>query len=158
MTLQKLFPFLFLSALVLFACDSGSVESQEDTTSLEDRQQILTGSWQAVWNTDPKAYDGLDSATSYTMNGRFDFGKDGKVTVHTYGYPNCIFASDTNAHTSHWTLTEDYLYLGDEPGPKGISYKIGTLDKDKVTLKLLNDTDLTLYQPNAHQRGKKGKK
>lgn len=158
MTKQSLLPVLLILAGILYACDSGNQSTETATSSLDERKQLIAGDWEAVWSTDPSSYEGLDSATRYTMNGRFEFGHDGQVTVHTYGYTHCVFAADTHAHTSYWTLTDDYLYLGDEPGPKGISYKVAVINKDQIKLKLLNDTDLTLYQANAHKRGKKGKK
>lgn len=140
-----------LLIMVLAGCN------QQNTKEAAPEQQFI-GKWEAHWKTDSKNYKELGADIVFAMAGKFHFMADGQVKVTSYGYPNCFFKQDTVEHTSYWTVDADYLYIGDEPGEKSAQYYLKSANQERIEMRLLDDIELSLYQPNAHQKGYKGRK
>ena len=61
-------------------------------------------------------------------------------------------------HTCYWSVDANYLYIGDKPGEKSAQYYLKSANQERIEMRLLDDIELSLYQPNAHQKGYKGRK
>lgn len=104
----------------------------------------VLGDWKAQWVTDPASYPDVDPATNFTMNGKFIFEETGKLTIVAYGYPKCIFSSDTLSHSLNWELKNDTLKLINENDIHGMTYQVKELQADKIKLQLMEDIFLFL--------------
>ena len=128
---------LSLCILLISAC----TQKSGDKVS---REQQLIGNWDAQWKPDPIKYKDMPADMQYTMAGKASFSADGKVTVTSYGYPNCLFKQDTTVSTSYWSVDADYLYLGDEPGGKTMQYYVQSSSKERNELRMLDDINISL--------------
>ena len=108
-------------------------------------RKTFLGEWSAKWKTSPESFAGIDSFTSFEMDGTFIFSKD-SVTVIAMGFPGCVFGVDTLSHTQEWSLSSgrDTLNLISEGGLIGISYKVNGLSDQYVELQLLEDIFISL--------------
>ena len=104
----------------------------------------IVGTWKAQWVTDPASYPGVDPSVDFTMDGKFKFDSDGKVTISAYGHKGCIFSSDTLVHSLNWKLKNDTLKLVNENDIHGMTYKVLNLSSDKMKLQLMDDIFLNL--------------
>ncbi|MFT7035127.1 MAG: hypothetical protein ACJA2S_003649 [Cyclobacteriaceae bacterium] len=104
----------------------------------------VEGEWKAKWTTDPASYPGVDASVKFTMDGQFEFSKDGRVTISAYGHKGCIFSSDTLIHSLNWNLNNDTLKLVNENDVHGMTYSVLTLTSDKMKLQLMEDIFLDL--------------
>jgi hypothetical protein len=119
--------------LVIFLCTCSKKES------------IVVGIWNAKWTTDPASYPGVDPSVEFTMNGKFEFGQEGNVTISAYGHQGCIFSSDTLVHSLNWDLKNDtILNLLNENDVHGMTYSVLNLSADKMKLQLMEDIFLDL--------------
>ena len=79
------------------------------------------------------------------MNGKFEFGQEGNVTISAYGHQGCIFSSDTLVHSLNWDLKNDtILNLLNENDVHGMTYSVLNLSADKMKLQLMEDIFLDL--------------
>jgi len=108
-------------------------------------KEAWQGAWTAKWETDRKApgYEIIPVDYSFEMNGRFDFAED-KVTISAYGFPKCIFQTDTTVFTQSWVLRGDTLELQNQPGEFGLQYKVLEQTSDIIRLQLVDDIFITL--------------
>lgn len=114
-----------------------------NTKDQENPREILNGAWVAQWDTDPASFPEVSDASIYTMNGNFEFD-GGKVTVTAFGFPGCIFSTDTLSHTLNWKLSNDTLSLVNEGDIYGMTYRVLDLTYDQVRLQLMDDITVTL--------------
>ena len=142
-----------LASLIILALTSCGQQSTKDAP-----EQQFIGKWEAHWKTDPKNYKALGPDIEFAMAGKFHFMADGQVKVKSFGYPNCFFKQDTVDNTCYWSVDANYLYIGDKPGEKSAQYYLKSANQERIEMRLLDDIELSLYQPNAHQKGYKGRK
>lgn len=131
--MKKLVPILFI---VVIAC-GGSKEEKA-----YNRPDELVGVWSAVWETPAESYPDLTD-TEFFMNGEFTFTSD-SLTIENNGYPGCIFNVDTISHTQSWYVSNDTLFLYNDPEVIGMSYVIKNKTKQKIELQLMDDIFVTL--------------
>lgn len=132
--MKKLFPLLLVIAA---ACTSNSEKEKE-----YNRPTNMIGIWTAKWETPPESYPDL-ADTEFFMNGEFSFTKD-SLTIENNGFPGCIFNIDTIAHTQSWYVSNDSLYLFNDPEVLGMSYQIKSKTDNKIELQLMDDIFVTL--------------
>jgi len=108
-------------------------------------KEAWQGAWIAKWETDRKApgYEIIPADYAFEMNGRFDFA-EAKVTISAYGFPKCIFQTDTTVFTQSWVLRGDTLELQNQPGEFGLQYKVLEQTADTIRLQLVDDIFITL--------------
>jgi len=111
--------------------------------SEKENQYDLEGSWEAVWSTDPAAFEGVSSDMEFVMYGEFQF-KNENLTVVANGYPGCIFGEDTLSHTQKWEISGDTLYLISDDNVRGISYQINEMTDKYISLNLVQDIEVSL--------------
>jgi hypothetical protein len=112
-------------------------------SSSERSQKALSGLWTAQWDTDPGAFPEVSDASIYTMNGSFNF-VDEEVTVTAFGFPGCIFSTDTLSHSLNWILKNDTLSLVNEGDIYGMTYRVLDMNDEMVRLQLMDDITVTL--------------
>ncbi|WP_420317142.1 hypothetical protein [Ekhidna sp.] len=128
---------LQLIVLVLaFSCGTNSDE-KGNMRPLE-----WQGTWVAEWETPPESYPGIEDMEFY-MEGRFVFTED-SLTKIVYGYPGCIFAVDTLSHTQSWYVSNDTLFLINEPENPGMTYRVASKSENRIQLQLMDDIFVTL--------------
>lgn len=125
--------FVVLTLVVATAC---STSSEKDTWD---------GRWKAHWKIDRNApgYEGIPQDYAFEMNGHFEFVND-QVTISAFGYPKCIFQTDTSVHTQGWTVLKDTLQLVAPNGEKSLQYRILEQSDEKIRLQLVDDIFITL--------------
>jgi hypothetical protein len=125
------------TALILLVCIGACGSPSE--------KEAWQGTWNAKWETDRNApgYESIPAAYSFEMNGTFSFEGD-NVTIAAYGFPKCIFQSDTSIHTQSWVRKGDTLELQNQPGEIGLVYQILEQSSDKIRLQLVDDIFITL--------------
>ena len=133
--MKRIIHIVYLLILVLALSYCGSTP---------EKDQILVGEWTAEWKTSPESFPEVDGIENFSMNGRFNFSGDGKVTISAVGVPGCIFSSDTHQHSLNWLIQNDTLSLKSDDDPYGIPYNITLLNEKTVELKLMEDITLTL--------------
>jgi len=126
---------LILLALV-FACTSSKSEKEAD------RPSEWYGNWTAEWETPPESYPGVTDMEFY-MDGSFEFTQD-SLTVTANGYPDCIFNVDTLSHTQTWYVSNDTLFLINDPESPGMTYRVASKDENRIKLQLMQDIFVTL--------------
>ncbi|MEM9341129.1 MAG: hypothetical protein AAGA66_20520, partial [Bacteroidota bacterium] len=126
--------YFLLIACTLFACTS--------TTSEKPRPSEWHGNWKARWETLPESYPGIENMEFY-MNGNFTFTSD-SLTVKADGFDGCIFNTDTLIHTQSWYVSNDTLFLLNDPELVGMTYKVKSKATDKIELQLMEDIFVTL--------------
>ncbi|SNS48277.1 hypothetical protein SAMN05421640_0334 [Ekhidna lutea] len=131
--MKKLF---FIPFIVVIACGSPSNEKTAN------RPSEWHGEWLAEWETPPESYPGIEDMEFY-MNGSFRFTAD-SLTVTANGYPDCIFNVDTLSHTQSWYVSSDSLFLVNEPGSPGMTYRVASKSEDRIKLQLMDDIFVTL--------------
>jgi hypothetical protein len=104
----------------------------------------FSGKWRAQWDTDAVSFPEAAPNAIFTMDGSFEFSEAKKVTVIAFGFPGCIFSSDTLVHTLEWIKLGDTLSLVETGEKYGINYKILQLSDDKMKLELMEDILITL--------------
>jgi len=124
--------------LIVFLCWACTQTQESNTT------HPLVGEWKAQWKTSPSAFPEVTGIEQFSMNGQLVFDKDGRVEIAAYGFPGCIFSSDTMRHKLQWKISNDTLSLMSENDPYGMPYSIIKLTKGHVELKLMDDIFLTL--------------
>lgn len=110
---------------------------------------IFSGQWRAQWDTDPSGFGDAPSSSIFTMDGYFSFSGADDVTVTAYGFPGCIFSSDTLSHTLKWKISNDTLSLINEGDVYGINYQIKELTDRKILLQLMDDIYITLEREST---------
>jgi len=100
------------------------------------------GSWKAEWETPPESYPEVEDMEFY-MDGSFVFTTD-SLTVTANGYPECIFNVDTLSHTQLWYVSNDTLYLINDPETPGMTYRVASKSEDRIKLQLMEDIFVTL--------------
>lgn len=128
----------FLLLFLLIGCSA----NHENSDSKIDETWI--GKWEAEWETAAEAFPDVTGIESFSMNGNVTFSPDGSVEIAAFGYPGCIFSSDTLQHKLNWQVRNDTLSLRSEDDPYGIPYNIIALSGEKVELRLMGDITLTL--------------
>ena len=114
-----------------------------DTRDKESSNNGLDGHWTAQWDTDPASFPEVADASIYTMNGHFLFKGD-QVTVTAFGFPGCIFSTDTLSHTLKWKHSGDTLSLVNEGDIYGMTYRILDQQNNVMKLQLMDDITVTL--------------
>lgn len=105
----------------------------------------LIGKWEANWKTSKNAFPNVKNNVSFTMNGLMEFEpNDQSVTITAYGYPGCIFSSDTLRHSQKWKVKSDTLELLNDGDIHGITYLIKKKSQDKIELVLMGDIMIEL--------------
>ncbi len=123
---------LFIS-VTLFAC-----------TNTSERPSEWHGAWEARWETLPESYPGIENM-EFFMNGNFTFTPD-SLTVKADGFEGCIFNTDTLVHTQSWYVSNDTLFLLNDPELVGMTYKVKSKANDKIELQLMEDIFVTLVK------------
>ena len=77
------------------------------------------------------------------MDGELIFYPD-SVQINAFGFPGCIFSSDTLRHSLKWVISSDTLNLLNEDDVYGMSYTIKSITDETVELQLMDDILLTL--------------
>ena len=129
---MRIWPFFFI-AIVAFACT---------TTPERPRPAEWQGIWKARWETLPESYPDIQDMEFY-MNGNFVFTAD-SLTVKANGFEGCIFNTDTLEHTQSWYVSNDTLFLLNDPDLIGMTYKIKSKSNQKIELQLMEDIFVTL--------------
>ena len=122
-----------LIAVLAFACTS---------TPERPRPEEWHGSWKARWETLPESYPGIEDMEFY-MNGNFIFTSD-SLTVKADGFEGCIFNADTLIHTQSWYVSNDTLFLLNDPELVGMTYRVKSKTDRKIELQLMEDIFVTL--------------
>lgn len=130
--MKKLIPII----LILSAC-GGTNEK-----AAYNRPDQMVGVWSAKWETPAESYPDLTD-TEFYMNGEFTFTSD-SLKIENNGFPGCIFNVDTIAHTQSWYISNDTLFLFNEPEVLGMSYVIKRQSESKIELQLMEDIFVTL--------------
>ena len=124
-----------LISLLVFSC-----------TSSNDTQFERPGDWQGIWDarweTLPESYPGIEDMEFY-MNGNFTFTSD-SLTVQANGFEGCIFNVDTLIHTQSWYVSNDTLFLMNDPELVGMTYKVKSKTDNQIELQLMEDIFVTL--------------
>lgn len=123
---------LLLLTILLISCSNDKEESTE----------IWNGKWIANWETLPESYPGITDV-DFTMNGTFEFN-DQEMTITANGYPGCIFNVDTITHSQLWKVSNDTLFLFNDPKVMSMTYKVDKLSEDSIRLQLMSDIFVTL--------------
>jgi hypothetical protein len=134
--------YLVITCAVIFAvcgCSTPQEKSQEE---------LIIGHWKALWETDPGAYPELAETKTFTMDGRLIFKEDGSLTISAYGYPECIFSTDTLTHELNWKIENDTINFISGADPYGIPYSIERIEENEIELKLMEDIFLKLRREN----------
>ncbi|MFK7951591.1 MAG: hypothetical protein AB8B73_01995 [Ekhidna sp.] len=134
--MKKLIPII----LILSSC-GGTKEK-----AAYNRPDQMVGVWSAKWETPADSYPDLTD-TEFFMNGEFTFTND-SLKIENNGFPGCIFNVDTIAHTQSWYVSNDTLFLYNEPDVLGMSYIIKTQSESKIELQLMEDIFVTLSKEN----------
>ena len=100
------------------------------------------GNWKAEWETPPESYPGVEDMEFY-MDGNFVFTSD-SLTVTANGYPDCIFSVDTVSHSQLWYVSNDTLFLVNDPDIPGMTYRVASKSDDRIKLQLMEDIFVTL--------------
>ncbi len=130
--------FSFILLAIFFSCSEDSQE--KDATNVSS---LMVGSWNAQWKTLPESFPEVKDM-DFTMNGEFNFIKENTVAIKAYGYPGCIFSSDTLSHSLNWKILNDTLKLLNQGEKQGITYKIKSFEDSKIELQLMEDIFVTL--------------
>lgn len=148
---------ILLLPILFFSCGSSNPSDKDLLAKalLEKESMILFqdslrkvslvewgGDWSANWETPAESYPGIENM-SFTMDGNFIFTSD-SLTVKANGFDGCIFNSDTLSHTQSWYVSNDTLFLLNEPDMPGMTYLIKSKSKNKVELQLMEDIFVTL--------------
>ncbi|MEQ9301653.1 MAG: hypothetical protein RIF33_23945 [Cyclobacteriaceae bacterium] len=128
-------PFMFF-LVILVGCSPDKKEEASD---------LLEGEWIAQWDTDPSSFPEVPDASIYTMNGNFRFQED-EVTVTAFGFPGCIFSTDTLSHTLNWNMSNDTLSLVNDGDIYGMTYRVLEMKDKQVRLQLMDDITVTLLR------------
>ncbi|WP_424962738.1 hypothetical protein [Ekhidna sp.] len=131
--MKKLILVIFIAA---FACSSPSNEKTSN------RPSEWHGNWKAEWETPPESYPEVEDMEFY-MDGSFVFTAD-SLTVTANGYPDCIFNVDTLSHTQSWYVSNDTLFLVNDPESPGMTYRVASKSEDRIRLQLMEDIFVTL--------------
>jgi hypothetical protein len=126
------FLFLYFLILILVSCDTHKKPSQR-----------LLGEWSATWSMQPEAFPDVHDQT-FVMNGKVDFLEEGSVKILAFGYPGCIFSSDTLLNQLQWRLQNDTINLINDADQFNLSYRIMEMSETLVQLELMEDIHLTL--------------
>lgn len=129
----------FFAVLIILLTTWACTEKGSTETSID-----VSGTWLAQWVTDPASYPDVDPSTNFTMNGKFIFEEEGSLSIVAYGYPNCIFSSDTLSHSLNWQLKNDTLSLINDNDVHGMTYQVLELSEKKIKLQLMEDIFLHL--------------
>ena len=132
---MKAIKLIALFILALGACTSGTGEETK-------RPDLWMGEWDAEWETPPESYPGLTDMEFY-MEGKFIFTED-SLTVINHGFPGCIFAVDTLKHTQSWKISNDTLVSYNDLSTPGMTYKVKSIEENRVKLQLMDDIFVTL--------------
>lgn len=124
--------------LVLFVAMIISCETTNE------KANAVIGDWDVQWVTYPEEGSDPDPNVNLTMNGKMLINKNGKITIHAYGYEGCIFGADTLEHTLNWALQGDTLNLTNDGDQFGIPYIIKDQSDSKMKLQLVEDVFLFL--------------
>lgn len=130
--MKRLLFILFISS---FACSSPSEKTA-------NRPSEWRGNWKAEWETPPESYPEVEDMEFY-MDGSFVFTAD-SLTVTANGYPDCIFNIDTLSHTQSWYVSNDTLFLVNDPESPGMTYRVASKSEDRIRLQLMEDIFVTL--------------
>lgn len=125
----------FVPFIIIAACTSPSEKRANRPTEWH-------GKWVAEWETPPESYPEIEDMEFY-MDGSFVFTAD-SLTVTANGYPACIFNVDTLSHTQSWYVSNDTLFLMNDPESPGMTYRISTISDNRITLQLMEDIFVTL--------------
>jgi len=112
-------------------------------TRQSDESLPFQGKWKASWKTSKEAFPDVSDDIAMTMEGWVEFDND-EVTITAYGYPGCIFSTDTLEHSQKWTVRHDTLELLNEGDVHGIAYLMKETSDDHIELVLMGDIFLDL--------------
>jgi hypothetical protein len=129
-----------MNRIILFILTASSII----VSCSDQKNNELEGEWNVQWVTDPASYPDVDASINFTMNGKFNFEKSGKLTIDAYGYEGCIFSNDTLSHSLNWKINNDTLSTFNNKDLHGISYKITEQAPNKVKLQMMEDIFLHL--------------
>ncbi len=129
--MKKSISIFFLTLLI--SCTSNQTE---------ERPAEWLGNWKAKWETLPESYPTLEDMEFY-MDGNFIFFNDSLI-VKANGFDGCIFNSDTLTHTQSWFVSNDTLFLINDPDQPGMIYTVKSKSETKIKLQLMNDIFVTL--------------
>lgn len=111
-------------------------------SSSSERPTGWMGEWKAEWETPSESYPGIEDMEFY-MTGEFLFNGD-SLTVTANGYPGCIFNIDTLSHTQSWKISNDTLFLLNDPELPGMTYQVKSFSEERIELQLMEDIFVTL--------------
>ncbi len=129
-----------LAFILTFAVAAGCNSTSEEKSL--NRPSEWHGEWNAEWETPPESYPGVEDMEFY-MTGKFAFTQD-SLTKTVNGYPGCIFAIDTLAHSQIWHVSGDTLYLMNGEESPGMTYVITSKTDNRIRLQLMEDIYVTL--------------
>lgn len=131
-------PFLLalFSGFVSFIV-SGTAMAQVST-------ERFLGEWEAEWRMAAHApeMDIAENKTRY-MSGRMDFS-EGTVKIEAFGYPGCLFSSDTIKNELHWTISGGNIKLFDNNDQFSLEYAIQKVSGQVIELSLMDDISVIL--------------
>lgn len=127
----------YLSILMLLIA-APSCESSKKTET-----ESIVGEWSAEWSTNPEAFQELDGK-NLSMNGKLVFNQDGYVEISAFGFPGCVFSSDTILNKLDWHVENDTINLINKTDLFSLSYKINKLNDSLIELEMMQDIYLTL--------------
>lgn len=136
MNLKESMRLLQVITILFFLASCNGPQSDES-------ESPLLGTWQAQWVTDPASFPGVSDIKSFSMNGEITFYAD-SAEINAYGFPGCIFSSDTLRHSLKWVVSSDTLSFLNEDDVYGMSYKIKEIKESEVELQLMEDIFLSL--------------
>ena len=113
--------------------------------STKNREELIVGEWNAEWETLPGSQGtSSENSLSYNMTGKVIFRPDGSVDVVGYGYPGCVFSSDTLKNQLRWTLEAGSLNMQNTKDHFDLRYSINELKEGELRLTLMEDITLRL--------------
>jgi hypothetical protein len=127
---------LLITGIYFFSCERRN----------ENKENLLVGSWEAVWETDSAGFPEQVNRNDCRMRGKVAFSSDGLAEIRAYGFEGCVFMTDTMTNSLQWKVNGDTLHLLSEGDSYGLPYRINYVTNDQMQLQLLEDIKLTLQK------------
>lgn len=104
----------------------------------------LKGEWLAEWSMKPSDLTIDIPPENLVMSGIFEFSKNNMATVTAFGYPGCLFCSDTLTNMLSWEIIDQNLKMHNPEYDFTLEYFIEEKTGDFMRLRLMDDIEVQL--------------